>query len=56
MKGNKMKRAILLMFIICLNIRINAQEISPYLFGQNHWIATGDEGNRIGYMEFYGQK
>jgi hypothetical protein len=29
----------------------NAQEISPYLFGQNHWIATGDEGNRIGYMD-----
>lgn len=29
----------------------NAQKISPYLFGQNHWIATGDEGNRIGYMD-----
>ena len=29
----------------------NAQEISPLLFGQNHWIATGDEGNRIGYMD-----
>lgn len=26
------------------------QEISPWLFGQNHWIATGDEGNRVGYL------
>ena len=28
-----------------------AQDISPYLFGQNHWISTGDEGTRIGYMD-----
>jgi hypothetical protein len=49
--GMKMKLSILLIIIISLNIRINAQEISPYLFGQNHWIATGDEGNRIGYMD-----
>lgn len=49
--GMKMKMSILLIIIISLNIRINAQEISPYLFGQNHWIATGDEGNRIGYMD-----
>ncbi len=47
-----MKKIILLaIIIISLNIRINGQEISPYLFGQNHWIATGDEGNRIGYMD-----
>jgi hypothetical protein len=46
-----MKQAILLIIIVSLNIRINAQEISPFLFGQNHWIATGDEGNRIGYMD-----
>ena len=47
----KMKRAILLTIVILsLSIRSNAQEISPYLFGQNHWLATGDEGNRIGYM------
>jgi hypothetical protein len=46
-----MKRAILLTIVILsLSIRSNAQEISPYLFGQNHWLATGDEGNRIGYM------
>ena len=47
----KMKRAILLTIVILsLSIWSNAQEISPYLFGQNHWLATGDEGNRIGYM------
>jgi hypothetical protein len=27
-----------------------AQEISPYLFGQNHWLASGDEG-RVGYVQ-----
>jgi hypothetical protein len=47
-----MKRAILLTIVILsLSIWSNAQEISPYLFGQNHWIATGDEGSRIGYMQ-----
>ena len=46
-----MKNTILLaLIILILNIRSNAQEISPYLFGQNHWIATGDEGNRIGFV------
>ena len=29
--------------------RISAQEISPVLFGQNHWMAQGDE-NRPGYL------
>ena len=38
-------------FLLSLPVLSNAQEISPYLFGQNHWIATGDEGNRIGYMD-----
>lgn len=33
-----------------LVFKSNAQEISPYLFGQNHWLATGDEGSRVGYM------
>jgi hypothetical protein len=28
----------------------NAQQISPWLFGQNHWMETGDEGNRPGYV------
>jgi hypothetical protein len=48
----KMKNAILsAIVILSLGIRSNAQEISPYLFGQNHWIATGDEGNRVGYLD-----
>jgi hypothetical protein len=46
-----MKRTLLLTLILVnLIFRSNAQTISPYLFGQNHWIATGDEGNRTGYM------
>lgn len=36
--------------VLSLNINTNAQKISPSLFGQNHWIATGDEGDRIGYV------
>lgn len=39
-----------IVLVLGLVSRLNAQEISPYLFGQNHWIATGDEGNRIGYI------
>ncbi len=35
-----MKRAILLIIIISLNIRINAQEISPYLVGTNLWYTN----------------
>jgi hypothetical protein len=27
----------------------NAQDISPFLFGQNHWLADNDEG-RVGYL------
>jgi hypothetical protein len=27
-----------------------AQNISPYLYGQNHWMADGDEG-RVGYLK-----
>jgi len=46
-----MKRTILLtILLLSLSIGSNAQEISPYLFGQNHWLATGDEGDRVGYM------
>jgi hypothetical protein len=29
---------------------VQAGDISPYLFGQNHWIAAGDEGSRPGYL------
>ncbi|MBK6281368.1 MAG: hypothetical protein IPF54_00705 [Draconibacterium sp.] len=46
-----MKKLIFLIIIISLNTRGYAQEISPYLFGQNHWMATGDEGSRIGYLD-----
>jgi len=28
----------------------NAQKISPWLFGQNHWMDRGDEGDRPGYL------
>jgi hypothetical protein len=28
----------------------NAQKISPYLFGQNHWMDRSDEGTRPGYI------
>ena len=46
-----MKYLILFLLItITLNNRSFAQEISPFLFGQNHWIATGDERNRVGYI------
>jgi hypothetical protein len=46
-----MRKLILLaMVVLTLSNRSNAQEISPYLFGQNHWIAQGDEGTRVGYL------
>ena len=38
----------LAMLIACFT-QISAQEISPFLFGQNHWLANGDEG-RVGYL------
>lgn len=38
----------LAMLIACFT-QIKAQEISPFLFGQNHWLANGDEG-RVGYL------
>lgn len=47
-----MKHAYLLtMLVLLIVVRTNAQEISPYLFGQNHWLATGDEGSRVGYLD-----
>lgn len=50
-RGIRTKDLVLSAIVFCgLIIRSNAQEISPYLFGQNHWIATGDEGTRIGYL------
>jgi hypothetical protein len=46
-----MKKLLYLSFLF-LNIitASNAQEISPYLFGQNHWMDSSDEGNRPGYV------
>lgn len=47
-----MKNLLLLILVFfCLHINAKAQQISPFLFGQNHWIATGDEGTRVGYMD-----
>ena len=46
-----MRKLIFLAIVVfTLSNRSNAQEISPYLFGQNHWIAQGDEGTRVGYL------
>jgi len=47
----EMKRILALAVLLCgLTIGSNAQDISPFLFGQNHWIASGDEGQRVGYL------
>ncbi|MGE5393298.1 MAG: hypothetical protein ACM3P1_01065, partial [Candidatus Saccharibacteria bacterium] len=45
-------RHLIIVFIVVFSliIKSKAQPISPYLFGQNHWIATGDEGGRVGYL------
>jgi hypothetical protein len=47
-----MKRTLALVALTLLGFTapVNAQEISPHLFGQNHWIAEGDEGNRVGFL------
>lgn len=37
------------MLFFCCSV-LSAQEISPYLFGQNHWLAQNDEGNRPAYL------
>ncbi|HLN74020.1 MAG: hypothetical protein ACM3O8_03910 [Methylococcaceae bacterium] len=43
---------LIIVFIVVFSLitKSYAQPISPYLFGQNHWIATGDEGGRVGYL------
>jgi hypothetical protein len=38
-----------LLFAVFFNV--SAQEISPYLFGQNLWLASKAEGDRIGYID-----
>lgn len=39
---------ILLFFLFGFNVK--AQQISPYLYGQNHWMAADDDGLRPGYI------
>ena len=36
--------------IVLFTSNLNAQEISPWLFGQNHWMESRDEGDRPGYL------
>jgi hypothetical protein len=46
-----MKIARLLLIIIIVSAsKANAQKISPYLYGQNHWMDRSDEGTRPGYI------
>lgn len=37
-------------FLLMFFVNVSAQKISPVLFGQNHWIDEGDEGERPGYV------
>lgn len=47
-----MKNLVLSFFILLIVTPFsNAQKISPWLFGQNHWLGNGDEG-RVGYLQF----
>jgi len=48
MKKTNLPVLILTLIMACFT-QVNAQEISPFLFGQNHWLANGDEG-RVGYL------
>jgi len=45
---NKLVQIVLCIFIT--TVSVNAQEISPYLFGQNMWLTNGAEG-RPGYID-----
>ncbi len=46
-----MKTLLSLSFLfLSIIIGSHAQEISPYLFGQNHWMDRSDEGTRPGYV------
>ncbi len=36
--------------VLALAYTLPGQEISPYLFGQNHWMDRSDEGRRPGYL------
>jgi len=41
---------LLIVLIIMFAQGANGQKISPYLFGQNHWMERTDEGRRPGYI------
>lgn len=48
----KIYKTILNLFLIVLaGVSISAQEISPYLFGQNLWLTSKAEGTRVGYID-----
>jgi len=49
-----MRASALITFVALCCCQLTAQEISPYLFGQNHWLGQGDEGNRPGYLALCG--
>lgn len=44
------KLALILLMVLCFMQPADAQEINSQLFGQNHWMAKSDEGNRPGYL------
>ena len=54
-----MKKLLLAAYVMIISlvnmVSIHAQEISPYLFGQNHWLADRDEG-RTGYLHLLWDK
>lgn len=51
MRTINVKFSVLLVLALLYSIvSVQAQEISPYLFGQNHWMDRGDEGSRPGYL------
>lgn len=45
-----MKILKLIIAVMVFTTTLSAQEISPWLFGQNHWMDSRDEGNRPGYL------
>jgi hypothetical protein len=45
-----MKTFALILVVALTTFSTNAQTISPFLFGQNHWIEEGDENGRPGYI------
>lgn len=51
LKREKMQKVkVFIVFIFLFTLGANAQKISPYLFGQNHWMDRSDDGKRPGYI------